>query len=624
MTEPAGGLGAPALLTHVFVPASGPDAEPAWQGLRTLWCRIVDRLGYDRPVPALGLPTGLPDGIPAPVAGSGGVAAIERTGDGVRQALVWAAHDVLLLTLMMAPRTDEPCGRVWAGLERCREELGGVPEALGEARLFLSVHDAGAQTSALVRGHFPGPSAIGCWRPGRTSSVPLATTTDLGALLVWEPGPVLADGRPLRRLALTVAAAHESRADGITWTTFRDGRPAPLTRHLLHAAKVRHHLRHFDDGRTERHLRDSTDTALDALVRGASPRGELVDRLRRLDESAAHRRARLRRMCKANGEITANLRAALRWMPDGAGPLADDRRLADWLTERLRQEISTLDAALSPVREILAAAEPGRLERTPAATADRGCRKAVVLTSSGDVYRALRDALHEPFELREVRGTLYETGVLTTHMGTWQVALVHMEPGMASAGLAADRAGSAFAPEAVVFVGLGGGLGEARPGDVVVADCVLDYQTVKETAQGPLPGGRAHRVTHRMLQYARHLARGDRWDGRSPDQGAPRALVGLVATGPTTVGDDRSQTAALLARDASEALLVDTEGHGFLHGAYLNSRLDVLTLHGVTHRVGETAEDPRASLHAAAFAFDLLALIPRTPPPDDARAHLSA
>jgi len=604
----AGALAAPALLTHVLVPVSGPDAASAWRGLRALWHEIVERLGYDRPVPALGLPTALPDTIPAPVGGSGGIAAVQRDADGIWQALVRAEHDVLLLTLMMAPETDEPCGPVWADLERRVEELGARPGALGEARLFLSVHDAGHSAADLVRAAFPGPCAIGCWRPGRTTAVPLATTADLGALSVWEPGPDLDDGRALRRLALTVLADHESRADGIIWTTFRDGRPAPLTKHLLHAAKVRHHLRVFDDGRTARRIRDGADSALDALARDSLSRAELIERLRYWRDAASHHRALLDRMARAGGSIATNLRSALRWMPDGAGPLGDDRYLADWLSERLKQEIAALDAALLPVREILDAAGPAP---APATGQDR--RRVVLVTASDDVYDALRGSLEGPFALREIRGTLYETGLLPTERGTWEASLVRIEPGMASAGLELDRAGTALGPEAVVFVGLGAGRGTVRPGDVVVAEWVIDHQSAKETAQDILPQGRTHRAGYRMIQYARHLARSERWSGAASDAGAPRAFVGLVATGPTLVGDDTSRTAVLLARHAHDALLVDTEGHGFLHGAYLNPRLDVLVVHGVTHRVGQAATSHHAGRSAAAFALDFLAHLPPGP-----------
>ncbi|MER5603683.1 hypothetical protein [Streptomyces sp. NPDC002265] len=116
-----------------------------------------------------------------------------------------------------------------------------------------------------------------------------------------------------------------------------------------------------------------------------------------------------------------------------------------------------------------------------------------------------------------------------------------------------------------------------------------------------------------MIQYARHLARGEPWTGRGPDADSPRAFLGLVATGPTVVGDDRSWTAGMLARHAHDALLVDTEGHGFLQGAYLNPRLDVLVVHGASHRVGRGDESPRASRNAARFALGLLARLPRTP-----------
>ena len=65
-------------------------------------------------------------------------------------------------------------------------------------------------------------------------------------------------------------------------------------------------------------------------------------------------------------------------------------------------------------------------------------------------------------------------------------------------------------------------------------------------------------------------------------------------------------------RHAHDALLVDTEGHGFQEGAYLNARLDVLVVHGVTHRVGLPREPQRRRVRAG---------LPR-PPPSQSRERL--
>lgn len=115
------------------------------------------------------------------------------------------------------------------------------------------------------------------------------------------------------------------------------------------------------------------------------------------------------------------------------------------------------------------------------------------------MYGALRRSLEGPFALREVRGRLYETGLLPTEQGTWEASHVRIEPGMVSAGLELDRAGTDLGPAAVIFIGLGAGRGTVQPGYVVVAEWVIDHQSAKETAQETLPQGRAHRAGHRMI-----------------------------------------------------------------------------------------------------------------------------
>ncbi|MFF1301001.1 MULTISPECIES: hypothetical protein [unclassified Streptomyces] len=68
----------------------------------------------------------------------------------------------------------------------------------------------------------------------------------------------------------------------------------------------------------------------------------------------------------------------------------------------------------------------------------------------------------------------------------------------------------------------------------------------------------------------------------------------------------------MLTRHAHDALIVDTEGHGFLQAAYLNPR-STLVVHGVTHRVGQATMSPHAGRSAAEFALDFLARLPPGP-----------
>ena len=82
-------------------------------------------------------------------------------------------------------------------------------------------------------------------------------------------------------------------------------------------------------------------------------------------------------------------------------------------------------------------------------------------------------------------------------------------------------------------------------------------------------------------------------------------------TGSKVVAHDWSTVARLLDQYASDALAVETEGHGFLEGAYVNPGVGALVVRGISDLlVKDQASDeywqPVASHHAAAFAIELL------------------
>jgi hypothetical protein len=126
------------------------------------------------------------------------------------------------------------------------------------------------------------------------------------------------------------------------------------------------------------------------------------------------------------------------------------------------------------------------------------------------------------------------------------------------------------------------------------------------------------------VQQARAVARRGRWLERikpAPPQPPPAALVKPIAAGGKVVADDRSRTARLLAQSCGDAVAVDMESHGFLHGAYANEGVSALVVRGVSDLLAGKDEDsdrqwqPIAARHAAAFAFELLADLEPAPHP---------
>ncbi|WP_062011923.1 phosphorylase family protein [Streptomyces hygroscopicus] len=242
----------------------------------------------------------------------------------------------------------------------------------------------------------------------------------------------------------------------------------------------------------------------------------------------------------------------------------------------------------------------------------------VVLTALEVEYRAVRAHLEEPRPAPAERGALFELGVFRDGPAERTVAIHMTGPGNPGAAASVERAAALFAPRAVLFVGVAGGVKDVALGDVVAADAVYDYETGKDTETGFLPRQKTYQSAYGLVQLARLVAAGDAWQRRiPPGDGAPRprAHVKPLAAGGRVVAHHRSDVGRRLAAGAGDALAVDMEGFGFLAGAYVNQHLDALVIRGVSDLLGDKGEahderwQPVASRHAAAFAFELIGRI---------------
>ncbi|MDN3054004.1 hypothetical protein PH213_05500 [Streptomyces sp. SRF1] len=243
----------------------------------------------------------------------------------------------------------------------------------------------------------------------------------------------------------------------------------------------------------------------------------------------------------------------------------------------------------------------------------------VVLTALEVEYRAVRAHLEEPRPAPAERGALFELGVFRDGPAERTVAIHMTGPGNPGTAASVERAAALFAPRAVLFVGVAGGVKDVALGDVVAADAVYDYETGKDTETGFLPRQKTYQSAYGLVQLARLVAAGDAWQRRiPPGDGAPRprAHVKPLAAGGRVVAHHRSDVGRRLAAGAGDALAVDMEGFGFLAGAYVNQHLDALVIRGVSDLLGDKGEahderwQPVASRHAAAFAFELIGRIP--------------
>lgn len=231
---------------------------------------------------------------------------------------------------------------------------------------------------------------------------------------------------------------------------------------------------------------------------------------------------------------------------------------------------------------------------------------AVVLTTFAAESRAVTDLLDEAVPDRhEERGTVYEVGTFTGRHSKWTVAVAEIGPGNSTAAVQLERAGATFEPEAILLVGVAGGVRDVALGDVVVADAVYEYRLGKDTDAGCLPRLRTQSPSHRLLQLARLVA-------RHRGQGSPRVLIKPIAAGDTLVAGTKSATAKYLRSQCGDAVAVEMEGGGFLRGAYLNRGLDTLVVRGISDLLrGKNPDNDRhwqpiAASNAAAFALAVL------------------
>ncbi|MEU1710954.1 CATRA conflict system CASPASE/TPR repeat-associated protein [Streptomyces sp. NPDC005706] len=379
---------------HLFVVTTGDDRHDALAFVRNLWNTCGEMLGMTVPVEGTGTGLELGDGWDTCLPGAAGsadvrgtrglLAARKRPGPGVWQAALRREHDVLCLSVMLAPDAADGLGWAeldaqWSGVVRAsrntqRHEAG----VLGSARLYLArlaepdplpppngfsaVPSAAPEgpLTAYVRTH--APTADDAWTgwPYAGVVVPLG-------FAVWETS-ASQDARDERRLLVVAAHDRDPELTAWVWTTRTRALP-PLGKYLLHAAKLRYQLRVWASAEGIGRLRAATDRVVgdvlektDASHRGASRHSELLDASRALVDLQARERGlvdrstRSREMSRTVEIAAANLEA-LSGDPDLDGLFADDRALSEWFIQRLDDDVTYLEAALRRCTQVGALAD---------------------------------------------------------------------------------------------------------------------------------------------------------------------------------------------------------------------------------------------------------------------------
>ncbi|MFG2024221.1 nucleosidase [Streptomyces sp. NPDC048825] len=237
-----------------------------------------------------------------------------------------------------------------------------------------------------------------------------------------------------------------------------------------------------------------------------------------------------------------------------------------------------------------------------------------VLTALSLEYDAALGHLTDVEKLTHPRyGTRARRGGLP---GTpWQVALVDMGEGTLTAATLTERVLSWLDPEAVLFVGVAGGLkDDIEIGDVVVATKVYAVHGGKQTPDGFLDRPEAWRASHRLEQAAKEALRG-------------KAHFKPIAVGDVVLADSDSELAGRIRTSYNDAVAIEMESSGVAHAVHLAGEAGALIIRGISDKanVGKSDEDargsqPRAAANAARAAVAVLHELqpkPTAPQPRD-------
>ena len=253
--------------------------------------------------------------------------------------------------------------------------------------------------------------------------------------------------------------------------------------------------------------------------------------------------------------------------------------------------------------------------------------RAVILTALSIEYLAVRAHLTELHEEMHPQGTIYERGRFSTDNQVWEVGIAEVGAGNAGAAVEAERAISYFKPDVLLFVGIAGGIKDVSIGDVVAATKVYGYESGKVESQfftRPKLGQSAYA----LVQRARSEARKGEWLWRlsSSPSSELRVFVAPIAAGEKVVASKESDLFQFLRSSYNDAVAVEMEGFGFLSAVFAYPNIKAIVIRGISDLIEdknldapESGQEPeqvrqeKASRHASAFAFELLAKLQTQP-----------
>jgi nucleoside phosphorylase len=248
------------------------------------------------------------------------------------------------------------------------------------------------------------------------------------------------------------------------------------------------------------------------------------------------------------------------------------------------------------------------------------CR-AIISTALSVEYAAVQAHLTHINRVQHQTGTIYQVGEFNGRIHQWEVALVQTGQGNPRASLEVERAISFFSPSHVFFVGVAGGVKDVKLGDVVAATKVYAYEYGKVEAEfKPRPD--FGESSYSLIQEATYISRQNDWLSRvilhHPSDifgKRPQAFVGPIIAGEKVIASTSSSTYQFIKNNFSDALAVEMESFGFFRAIHANHNVEALSVRGISDLLDKKSEadaagsQERASAHAAAFVFEVLANI---------------
>ena len=245
---------------------------------------------------------------------------------------------------------------------------------------------------------------------------------------------------------------------------------------------------------------------------------------------------------------------------------------------------------------------------------------ALIVTALQLERRAVRAHLNS-FDTRAVGVARVDIGRFVVGAAALRVGAIECGPGNVDVAALTTTAALNLKPSAVLMVGVAGGLKDVRIGDVVASSKIYWAEPGKSEGDLIRPRPDQGPVSIELVQIAKAIAADDSWQSRRHGAAVgapePRASVAPIVAGERVVASSRSADARRIRATYSDAVAVAMEDVGVAKAAAV-AGVAALAIRGVSDLLdGKAAADamgsqPVAAANAAAFAFELLAMLPRT------------